>query len=196
MDQITESTVRQFQAGDTGAFEAIFKAESTRLGRFIRRYVRSDETAEDLFQEVWIRTWDKRGQLQEPARFTSWMYQIARNLIFEQSRKAKRKLQITVFGDLMDPEETWNRWDNTADSAPSPRQSAARAELAAKVEAHMEVLDDQAREMIALRYGAGLALREVAEVLDAPLGTVCAKISRSLRTLRGRLEDEGIQWEP
>ncbi len=196
MDQITESTVRQFQAGDSGAFEAIFKAESTRLGRFIRRYVRSDETAEDLFQEVWIRTWDKRAQLHEPARFTSWMYQIARNLIFEQSRKAKRKLQITVFGDLMDPEETWNRWDNAVDSGPSPRQVAARSELAAKVEVHMEALDDQAREMIALRYGAGLALREVAEVLDAPLGTVCTKISRSLRTLRTRLEDEGIDWEP
>ena len=56
-------------------------------------------------------------------------------------------------------------------------------------------LDPEAREMLALRFGADLNLREVAEVMDLPLGTVCSKVSRSLKAIRKQLKRKGIEWE-
>lgn len=189
------STIRRFQSGAPEALEELYRIESPRLGRFIRRYERSEDLAEDVFQEVWFRVWSKRKQLRSPQRFTSWLYRIARNCIFEQMRKRKRRVELTVFGDLDDPTRFADPLAHLAAPGPGPRAQAAQAQMISLIDAEIGKLDEVSREILALRFGAGLGLREIAEVLDRPLGTVCAKVSRSLATVKRKLAREGIRWE-
>lgn len=191
-----ERLVRRFQEGDAGAFEILFRNESPRLGRFVRRYFRADDVAEDVFQETWLRAWNRREALREPERFTSWLYQIGRNTILEEFRRRKRRPEVTIYGDPDNPDDPAGAVARIADSGPDPRATAVRGQLAAAIEVEILRLDDQAREMLALRFGAGLGLREISEVLEVPIGTVCAKVSRSLKSVKDSMNRKGISWEP
>ena len=164
------------------------------MGRFIRRYVRSVDLAEDIFQDVWVLAWRRRGQLRDPERFAGWFYRIARNRILEQSRKSRRGVQITVFGEMSENDGDQPLDQRLRDERPDPRQQAQLNEWTGLVDREVQLLEPLAREMIALRYGADLGLREIAEILDKPLGTVCAKVSRSLKQVRARLEEQGFEW--
>ena len=192
---LSSSVIHSFQRGSREAFEAIYQAESPRLGRFIRRYVRSETLAEDIFQEIWVRAWTKSGQLRDPERFIGWFYQVARSCIFEQLRKEKRNIEIHVYGNPHDSDPAKDPFADFPDSGPNPRDRAQRGQWAGILEREMEQLDEQGREMIALRYGAGFTLREVAEVLDVPLGSVCAKVSRSLKKVRRGLVRKGFRLD-
>ncbi len=142
------------------------------MGRFIRRYVRSVDLAEDIFQDVWVLAWRRRGQLRDPERFLSWFYRIARNRIMEQSRKSRRGVQITLFGEMSDDDGDQPLDQRLRDERPDPSRQAQHNEWTGLVEREVQHLDPLAREMLALRYGADLGLREIAEILDKPLGTV------------------------
>lgn len=185
-------TIRQFLGGDEAAFESIYRDESKRLARFIRRYVRSADQAEDLFQEIWIRVWTKRDQLRDPDRFTSWLYRIARNGIMEAMRKKGQGIQIQVMDNPPGDELSEDRIALVPDPGPGPLQRAVASEWIGAIDRELDKLDPQAKEIMALRFGAGMSLREISEILEAPLGTVCTKVSRSLKALKASLERKGM----
>ena len=193
--EVQVSTIERFRDGDREAFEQLYRLESHRLGRFLRRYARSAETAEDIFQEVWLTAWCKRTQLRDPRRFTSWFYQIARRQALMHFRRQSSRPEFTVFGQAEGGDAAADPLASVPDPGPDARHNAQQAQWLAAVEAEIGGLDEGAREMLALRFGADLNLREVADVMELPLGTVCSKVSRSLKDVRKRLSRKGIQWE-
>ena len=191
---LTPDTIEQFRSGDMSAFEKIYEAEHVRLGRFVLRYIRSQELAEDILQEVWIRVWNCRGQIQNTDRFTSWFYQVARSRIVEKLRSEGRKIEFVLYsnGEADENEKSLEM----PDPRPGPRDNAALTQWTQKINNEMKKLDPQMQEILALRFGAGLNLREISEALCLPLGTVCSGVSRTLRQMKKNLIRQGFQWEP
>jgi RNA polymerase sigma factor (sigma-70 family) len=186
-------SIERFRQGDARALDELYREESPRLGRFLLRYVRSREVAEDLLQEVWIQAWRSRGQLRDPERFIAWFYRIARNAVFQVSRKRQQKLQLVIFGDLdCNNAEGTHLTPEQRDPGPDPRRQAESAEMQRLLQREVDRLKPPAPEILALRFGSGLGLREIAEVLNLPLGTVCSLTSRSLKSVRESLEKQGL----
>lgn len=179
--------VAQFQLGELDAFEALMRAESARMLGFIRRYVRSAELADDIFQEVCIRVWKNREQLKNRSRFRSWAYQIARNAIFDQLKSEDWRLEIEFYGDEA---AALKCADN---SIKQPRQQAALREWNRIVSEEIRKLDPKSQEIVALHFAAGLNLREAADALNMKHSTLRSRLCRILQQLRRSLEQKGIQ---
>ena len=76
-----------YRDGNAGAFETLYTRHRGRLYRFVLRSVKASGTAEELFQEVWIRVIEARDRYTPQARFTTWLYTIAHNLLVDHWRR-------------------------------------------------------------------------------------------------------------
>jgi RNA polymerase sigma-70 factor (ECF subfamily) len=82
-----EELMLAYRHGDAGAFEALYKRHRGALFRFVLRSLHQRSAAEELFQEVWMRVIEARGRYAPQARFTTWLYTIAHNLLVDHWRK-------------------------------------------------------------------------------------------------------------
>lgn len=177
--------IRRFQCGDVTAFEAMIDAEGPRVLNFIRKYVREQDISDDIYQEAWLRIWHKREKMSKPARYRSWLYRIVRHAIYDQLKSENWKVKIEFDAN---PEDL----QHLADRSPSPRDLAQHLEWQRLLADEIGQLDDISQEVMALRYGAGLGFREIAQAMNVPQGTVCAKLYRGINNIRCSLERKGL----
>jgi RNA polymerase sigma-70 factor (ECF subfamily) len=175
------------------AFEQYYDQWSEPVYRYLMHLVGSAETAADLFQDTWMKALEHRRELKDPERFGAWILRIARNLAFNTLRQQKRKAQVWVWSNLAaaDTGALENPAERRPSPDPSPRDEAITAQRRRIIEGAIGELDLETQEMLQLRYFQHLTLAEISSVLTVPLGTVCTKIHRALKTIRERLERLG-----
>ena len=178
--------IRRFQTGDLDAFERSVQGEAGRMLGYINRYVHSNDLAEDIFQEVWIRIWKSRELLKNAEYLRSWIYQICRAAIYDETRRKAWNIEMTLFNEGELTQEYPDKKSN-------PRDSAQNQEWRLILNQQIQKLDQQSQDIIALRFDSGLKLREIAEVLNMPLGSVSTKLRNSLILLKQELRNIGIK---
>lgn len=176
--------IRLFQTGDNESFEKLASAEGPRMLSYINRYVLSMDEAEDIFQETWIRVWNSREKLRKPNSFRSWIYQICRTAIYDHNIKNVYKMEISV--ELKDDSEL------LSDHHENVRDKVQEMEWKKIIKGVMAELDNESREIIVMRFENGLKQREIAEVLNLPLGSVGFIIKQSISKFRDKLLEQGI----
>src|SRR5258708_5077852 len=87
MEAPDEQLMLAYRDGNAGAFETLYLRHRGRLFRFVLRSVKSRATAEELFQEIWIRVIEARDRYTAQARFTTWLYTIAHNRMVDHWRR-------------------------------------------------------------------------------------------------------------
>src|SRR5437879_2678223 len=87
MEAPDEQLMLAYRDGNAGAFETLYRRHRGRLFRFVLRSVKSRSTAEELFQEIWIRVIEARDRYTAQARFTTWLYTIAHNRMVDHWRR-------------------------------------------------------------------------------------------------------------
>ncbi|MBI4802404.1 MAG: RNA polymerase sigma factor [Elusimicrobia bacterium] len=133
--------------------------------------------AADLVQNAFMKVLKNRGNYDAKLGFERWLYVIIRNLHVDALRR--RRPQIS--GDPQDFLE------NTADPAPTPEKRAEQTDLRARIGAELKLLEPNLRAAIALVDMEGYSYEEAAEILKWPLGTVCVRLHRARKILRGKL---------
>lgn len=93
MEAGDEELMLAYRDGNAGAFETLYTRHRGRLYRFVLRSVKARGMAEELFQEVWMRVIEARSRYTPQARFTTWLYTIAHNLLTDRLRPAHRQAQ-------------------------------------------------------------------------------------------------------
>jgi RNA polymerase sigma-70 factor (ECF subfamily) len=151
MEAPDEELMLAYGQGDAGAFETLYKRHRGPLYRFVLRAIKHRSSAEELFQEVWIRVIEARTRYAPQARFTTWLYTIAHNLLVDHWRK---KGLTTV---SLDSE------DAPSESANPARQAEGREALARLLHA-LEALPPAQREAFLLHEESGMTVAEIAAV--------------------------------
>jgi RNA polymerase sigma-70 factor (ECF subfamily) len=156
----------------------------------VYRMVRDRELAEDLTQEVFVRTFNNLQRYDRSYKFSSWLFKIAYNLTVDHLRK-KRLKTISIHGspDAVTPERQEATSLSLESDVESPDAMAESKELAGSLEEAIGRLRPEYRTAILLRHVEGRAYEEIASVMDVPLGTVKTYIFRARRELRDMLED-------
>jgi RNA polymerase sigma-70 factor, ECF subfamily len=154
-----------------------------RLMRYLSFLTGRRELAEDLFQETWIRVLMRGAQFNGKARFDTWLFTIARNLVIDQSRKRS----MASLDEMQDPDADERPFE-VATEAPSPYEQFCTRENAAEVSAVLLALQPAYREVLVLRFHEDLPLEEIASVTRAPLSTVKSRLYRGLAALKPELE--------
>jgi RNA polymerase sigma-70 factor, ECF subfamily len=188
LDEGDERLMLRFQAGDARAFEVLVRRHRTPVFSFLLRLTGDRGRAEDLCQETFLKVVKASAGWQERARFTTWLFAIARNLAVDEARRQSfRRTEPLDAGKAGDPPRP-----EPASEAPGPDRLAEAARLRPQLEAALQALPAEQREVFLLREHAGLRFAEIAEVTGTPENTVKSRMRYALESLRAELAARGI----
>jgi RNA polymerase sigma-70 factor (ECF subfamily) len=154
-----------------------------RLLRYLLFLTGKREVAEDIFQETWMRVLLRGAQYNGNARFDTWLFTIARNLVIDLSRK-RTMASLDEMSECGEDERPFE----IAVSGPSPLEQFQSRENCAEVGEVLLKLEPTYREVLVLRFYEELSLEEIATVTKAPLSTVKSRLYRGLAALKPEME--------
>lgn len=166
------------RGGDPEVLDGLIEQYQHRLFRYLLSITGHRPTAEDLFQETWVRVLERGHQYRPQWRFEAWLFTIARHLAIDLARRRK----ATSLDQLMDPEEV-QRFE-PSDSNPSPFRQAAAGEEVERLARGLARIPPAYREVLVLRFQEELSLEEIAAIIRAPLSTTKSRLYRGLEALR------------
>ena len=168
-----------------GLIEELIVRYQHRLLRYLLFLTGNRETAEDLFQEVWMRVLVRGNQFNGKARFETWLFTIARNLVIDYRRKRTMNSLDELIEGAGDDDRSMC-FEVAADD-PTPFDRVANLEDREKIAAALLELDTLHREVLVLRFHEELSLEEIAKVTRAPLSTVKSRLYRGLAMIKPKL---------
>jgi RNA polymerase sigma-70 factor, ECF subfamily len=171
---------------DAGLLDQLIVRYQHRLMRYLLFLTGNREMADDLFQEVWMRVLTRGGQFNGKARFETWLFTIARNLVIDQRRKRTMSSLDELFEAGSDDDRPMTF--EVADHEPSPFDHLSSVEDRQQVSEALLHLDTLYREVLVLRFHEDLSLDEIAKVTRAPLSTVKSRLYRGMAAIKPRLE--------
>jgi RNA polymerase sigma-70 factor, ECF subfamily len=178
MTEDAKALARGLRRRDPDVLDKVIEQYQYRLFRYLLSITADRETAEDVFQETWIRVLDRGGQYDGRAKFETWLFAIARHLVIDLARRRKpESLDALTDSERMQPLDP-------AAAGPSPSDLLSSREDEATVQVSLARLPAIHREVLLLRFQEDLGLEEIAAVLDAPLSTVKSRLYRGLEQLR------------
>jgi len=153
-----------------------------RLLRYLLYLTGNRETAEDIFQETWMRVLKRGDQFNGKSRFDTWLFTIARNLVID----VRRKRTMSSLEAMREAGEDGRSFDVAADG-PSPFELYQTNENGQRVAEALLTLEPLHREVLVLRFHEELSLEEIAQVTRSPLSTVKSRLYRGLSALKPRI---------
>jgi RNA polymerase sigma-70 factor (ECF subfamily) len=171
---------------DAGLLDELIVRYQHRLLRYLLYLTSNREMAEDLFQEVWMRVLVRGAQFNGQARFDTWLFTIARNLVIDQRRKRTMASLDELFEGKSDDDRPMSF--EVADDEPTPLDRFSNLEDRERIAAALLELDTLHREVLVLRFHEELSLEEIAKVTRAPLSTVKSRLYRGLAAIKPKME--------
>jgi RNA polymerase sigma-70 factor, ECF subfamily len=179
-----ESELTRLRRGDVEAVAALMERYQHRLYRYLLRVVREPGTAEDLFQQTWLRVMERIRSYDPQRDFESWLFALARNLAIDHLRRYRPE-------SLDEPLPSGDsRVELIAGASPRALDQLLARERAGWLAEAVVELPLVFREVLTLRFEEEMKLEEIAAVLGLPLGTVKTRLHRALKHLRGALEEK------
>jgi RNA polymerase sigma-70 factor (ECF subfamily) len=188
-EESDERLMLRFQAGDAGAFESLMRRHRGPVFNFLVRLVGDRPRAEDLLQDAWLKVVDAAPRWERRARFTTWLYTIARNLAFDEQRKSVHRKSESLDATGADGRSLA---DGLPGEGPGPDRGAEDALLRPRLEAALAALPEEQREVFLLREYAGLPFQEIGRVTGVSENTVKSRMRYALEALRRQLEALGV----
>jgi len=175
-EQTDEELMLAYARGDVRAFDTLYHRQRGMLYRFILRSVRERATADEIYQETWSRLIASCSRYKVEAKFSTWLLQIAHNLIIDSFRRAKPQAGAeeteAVFRELDAPETE------------RPEQVLSEFEQRRRLQLALEALPDEQREAFTLRMEGGLGLEEIAAITGAGHETVKSRLRYAFAKIR------------
>jgi RNA polymerase sigma-70 factor, ECF subfamily len=175
-DQPEIEWMRRISEGDMEAFRLLVETHQSRIVGTISKMLGSDLEAEDLAQQVFIRVWRSAPRYKPTAKFTTWLFRITRNLVFNEMRRKRHFVDHA--DDLTEPAERKER---------GPDQVLLEEELQTAIQDAISKLPETQRLAIVLRRYEELPYEEIAKVMGTTVPAVKSILFRARAELRERL---------
>jgi RNA polymerase sigma-70 factor (ECF subfamily) len=170
---------------DAHAFETLFERYGEMIRRHIRRITGDDATAQDLLQEAFLRVWTRAAQWDGRGSFKAWLYRIATNLALNHLRTVRRRRELPL-----DIEDDWDEDEGDlvpawmADvSALGPDAAIEMAEEREQFQRLVHALPDEKRAVFRLVHEMEMTIRDAADELGIPEGTVKSRLHYAKKRL-------------
>ena len=160
-----EKLILRFQEGDINAYNELVKRYKDRLLNFVFRYFNNVEQAEDVVQDTLIKLYTHASYYKNVAKFSTWIFTIAKNNALTELRKSKRKKTDGKFIDISSKEESL--------------ESKVQNEIAIdQLNKFLDEIPENFRIAVVLRDFQELSYEEISKILEIPIGTIKSRINR------------------
>jgi RNA polymerase sigma-70 factor, ECF subfamily len=170
--------IAKARQGDVEAYNLLVSRWEKRVFNYLLRLVSNREDALDVSQETFLKAYQNLRKLDDPARFSAWLFRIAHNEAFSLLRR--RKPEAELVGE------------------PRPRNTGGRllpVELSLAVESALKRLNEDQREAVLLKVYQGFKFEEMAEILECPVSTVKSRLYTALDLLKTTLAPTVLRGE-
>ena len=175
--------------GDRGAFEELVECHQQRVVGTVARMLGPDAAdAEDVGQQVFLRVWKSAARYEPTAKFTTWLYTITRNLVFNELRRRKYRPVTSLDAEMGDHGTVGDAFGHLEDTqAASPDAALLEGELQAAIATAVSQLPEAQRMALVLRRYEDLSYEEIAASLDLTVPAVKSLLFRARTLLREKL---------
>jgi RNA polymerase sigma-70 factor (ECF subfamily) len=173
--------ISRILAGDAAAERQLYDAHVDRVYRLAYRMTGDATQAEDLTQDTFIRAFDRLAGYRGDAPFAGWLHRVATSVILTGLRKRKRVQQVESLRDDLE-------WAAGAGPTPDP-------DLRRSIDQAVDGLDENHRLVFVMHDMEGFTHQEIATAMDAPVGTIKARLSRARQKLRDALSGPSLSLE-
>ena len=188
-DESDEALMIRYQQGDVRAFEILLTRHRKPVFNFILRYVGDRETAEDLLQETFMRVIKGADAYKRQAKFTTWLYTIARNLCVDQTRRRKHRKHASLDAPMDTSEESGTLMDVIPGNEMSSDRKSVNKQLHETMQRAIAALSDEQREVFLMREFLDMPFKQIADVVGVPENTVKSRMRYALEKLRLELDE-------
>jgi RNA polymerase sigma-70 factor (ECF subfamily) len=180
-----EELLGRFCRGQTDAFGVLVRRYERELFGYLRRYLGDSSLAEDVFQNTFLQLYLKSGQYEPGRPVRPWLYTIATHQAIDALRRNARHQVLSLEQKREDSTdgELRSLLDTLESRGPAPLDNLSAQERKERVRAGVERLPDFLREVVILAYYQGLKYREIADILQIPVGTVKSRLHAALNKL-------------
>jgi len=178
-----EQLVIAFRGGREPAFEALVRRYRGELLNFLSRFVGGRAAGEDVFQETFLQIYNSIETFDASKRFKPWLFTIAANKARDHLRKKKRSRAMPLSASVDSGRDDGRAFIDLMEAdLPLPTENAQASETRELVQSVVADLPDHLREVLLLAYFQKLAYKDIAEMLQIPLGTVKSRLHAAVGT--------------
>ena len=174
-NQLDSILIERFIAGNQNAFELLVKRYQNRVVSIILRFVKNQDDATEIAQEVFLKVWKALPNFRGESAFYTWLYSIAANTAKNFLSTQSRRPQYTEAYD----DEDNDFLDRQTPDNDTPENLLMTEELKSTIFNAIEHLSEDLKVAITLREIEGLSYEEIAQIMDCPIGTVRSRIFRA-----------------
>ena len=168
--------------GDMKAFERLVELNQRAVIGTVARMLNNLDDAHDIAQQVFIRVWRSAARYEPSAKFTTWLFTITRNLVFNEMRRRTRKREVSIEEQL-----EVHHLDHAAPERANPDVQAQQEELERAIDAAIQSLPEKQRLAVALRKYEDMPYEEICVVLGMSLSAVKSLLFRARNDLKAKL---------
>lgn len=180
--------LHQYRSGDRNAISQLIERHSRRVRNYIRMMVKDQDLAEDIFQETFIkavRVIDE-GRYCDNGKFLSWVLRIAHNQVIDYFRNQRQNKSLTESDAGYNVLGTLQFADRTIEDALVSEQ------IERDIRSLIELLPEEQREVVRMRYFAGLSFKDIAEQTSVSINTALGRMRYALINLRKMIKEKNL----
>jgi RNA polymerase sigma-70 factor (ECF subfamily) len=189
-----ETLMKLLSRGKGEAFDVLFRRHFQRLVSFFYRSIHDEEASKDLAQEVFLKIFRAAEKYEERAKFTTWLFTIARNTLLNYFRDSK-KMDHTVNGTIKEESLYEHRIERYPSTLPDPSEIAQARELGKIVEEAVETLPESLKTPFVLSQVTGLSYQEISAVLGISTGAVKLRVFRAREMIIAHIGEKDLKPE-
>ena len=191
MEQADRDLVERILKRDAFAFKELYNRYSEAIFSHLTRLVRDKAAAEDLVQEIFLRVWNRAEQWNDQGPFRAWLFRIASNLAFNHLRSVQRRREqpLEILPNSSDDEESSARGWMIDAATLGPDALLELTERGKLLRQFIDELPEDKRDIFRMIYDAEMDVREVAERLGIPEGTVKSRLYHGRRRIAQEWQD-------
>jgi RNA polymerase sigma-70 factor (ECF subfamily) len=185
----------RFQSGDRAAFALLVKRHQSPLYNFALRHLGGSSggaAAEEVVQDAFVRVVRSAGEFKHEARFSTWLYTIARNLCVDETRKRSHRRHPSLDQPKRSADgDGPSLGEQTRDhgTGANVERAAVSAEIRARVLEAVEGLPEEQREVFLMREVSSMPFKEIAEIVGVPENTIKSRMRYALERLQAALSE-------
>lgn len=180
-----EKLMLQYQQGDCKAFEKLYSRHKQKLFRFMLGICSDRAVVEELFQDVWMKLIDAKARYEADAKFTTYLFQIARNRVIDHYRKHSTQSEFNTL-------EMNHLIENCLEHEfGSPELLAEAEQTHSVIHTLIKQLPYEQREVFLLKENSDLSINEIAELINEKSETVKSRLRYALKKIQSGLENNG-----
>ncbi len=181
--------IRKAQRGSKEAFRELVVKYDLQVLRMAMSYRNSEEDAQDIYQEVFLRVYKNLGSFKFNSEFSTWLFRITTNVCISYYDKKKRRSHDSLDSPIIIGEEEVGKVSDLISGDDNTSEHAERNEMKESIREAMNELPEKQRMAFGLKYIEGYKIKEIAEMMDSKEGTIKRYLFTSVRKMQEKLKN-------